>query len=186
MNISVKEIVCEAAQVLGLSEWVNSYLNGEESAVGQRDTEILIECFNRVQNEVALDYLPLIESELLRTETGKIPYSSLIKPAIRILQVKNEKGELAAFKLYPDFLETEKGKLEVYYTYSPAEQTIEGVCEYGAEVPKRLFVYGMAAEYSLIAGELEAAGVWDKKYKDAINAVYKLPPAKKLRSRRWV
>ena len=186
MDISVRETVLETAQVLGLSEWVESYLNGDVSEIGEKDTQILVDCFNRVQNELALDYLPLTAEDELITATGMIPYAALTNPVIRIIGVEDEEGEAVKFKLFPDYMETHKGRVKVVYAYSPLEQDIDGVCAYKMAVSKRLFVYGMAAEYSLIVGENEKASVWDKKYREAVNAAYKLRPVKKLRSRRWV
>ena len=186
MKISVREVVREAAQVLGLSEWVENYLSEGDSEEGQKDTEILVECFNRVQNELALDYLPLTAEDEVLTATGVIAYADLANAVTRVLCVENDRGESVAFKLFPDRLETQAGKVKVFYAYAPSEQDIEGACEYETAVSKRLFVYGMAAEYALIAGENETASVWDKKYKDAINAAYKIRPVKRLRSRRWV
>ena len=186
MEISVKETVREAAQVLGISEWVESYLEGGASTEGEKDTQILVECFNRVQDELALDYLPLTAEDVLISATGVVAYMYLSNAVTRILSVEDEFGEALEYKLFPDRLETKAGMIKVHYTYAPKEQDIDGVCEYKTLVSKRLFVYGMAAEYALIAGEKEAASVWDKKYKEAIRAAYRLQPAKKLRSRRWV
>ena len=186
MKISVKETVREAAQVLGISECVESYLSGEDSEIGQKDTELLVDCFNRVQNELALDYLPLTAEDEFVTATGIISYAHLTNAVTRILCVENGSGESIAFKLFADRLEAQPGKVKVYYAYAPADRDINGFCEYETDVSKRLFVYGMAAEYALIAGENEAASVWDKKYKEAVNAAYKIRPGKKLRSRRWV
>ena len=186
MDISVRETVRETAQVLGISEWVEGYLDGEASEIGEKDTEILVDCFNRVQNELAVDYLPLTAEDELITATGIIPYVALNNSVVRIICVENEEGESVRFKLFPDYLETNSGKVKVFYTYSPPQQGIDGVCAYKTAVSKRLFVYGMAAEYSLIVGENEKASAWDRKYKEAVNAAYKLRPVKKLRSRRWV
>ena len=72
------------------------------------------------------------------------------------------------------------------YAYSPTEKNIDKESDYQTAVSERLFLYGMAAEYCLAEGEFEAAGIWDKKYKEAIAAAYRLRPVKRLRSRRWV
>ena len=186
MKISVKEAVRETAQVLGIFEWVEDYLGGGDSEMGEKDTNVLVECFNRVQNELALDYLPLMAEDELMSATGVIAYTELAHPATRILCVEDAEGESVEFKLFPNRLETQEGKVKVFYSYAPTEQNIDGVCEYETGVSKRLFVYGMAAEYALIAGENDKASVWDKKYKEAVNAAYKLRTVKKLRSRRWV
>ena len=186
MEISVVEMVRATAQVLGISEWVDNHLDGGSSKEGKKDTEILVECFNRVQNELALDYLPLTAENIVVTSTGVIDYSKLSYAPTRILSVEDEYGESVKFKLFPDRLETQAGKVKVLYAYAPEEQDIDGACEYKTSVSKRLFVYGMAAEYALIVGEKEAAYMWDKKYKDAVHAAYKVRAGKTLRSRRWI
>ena len=186
MKISVKEAVCEAAQALGIWEWVQAYLDGGDSEMGEKDTNVLVECFNRVQNELALDYLPLLAEDELMTATGVIAYTELMHPATRILCVENEVGESVKFKLFPNRLETQEGKVKVFYAYAPTEQDIDGVCEYETGVSKRLFVYGMAAEYFSACGLFEEAAVWDRKYKAAIEAAYKKRPSRKIRSRRWI
>ena len=186
MEISVVELVHAAAQVLGISEWVEAHLGGGISEEGKKDTEILVECFNRVQNELALDYLPLKAEDILVTSTGVIGYDMLSRAAVRIISVEDESGESVKFKLFPDRLETQAGRVKVLYAYTPQEQDIDGACEYKTSVSKRLFIYGMAAEYALITGEKEAAYAWDKKYKDAVNAAYQIRSGKKLPSRRWV
>lgn len=186
MKISVKNAVRAAAQALGIADGVEAYLENGSDGVGKKDTELLVECFNRVENELALDYLPLTAEDELVTATGEVPYSGLTYPAARILCVEDGDGNSLKYKLFPDRLETQSGKVKIIYTYSPSEKSIDGTSDYQTGASERLFVYGIAAEYSLAAGELEAASAWDKKYKEAIEAAYRLRPVKRLRSRRWV
>ena len=186
MKISVKNAVCAAAQTLGIADGVEAYLENQTDEVGKKDVELLVECFNRVENELALDYLPLTTEDVIVTATGEVPYLALAYPAARILCVEDENGNSLKYKLFPDRLETQVGKVKVIYTYTPSEKNVNGVSDYQTAVSERLFVYGIAAEYSLAVGELEAASVWDKKYKEAIEAAYRLRPVKRLRSRRWV
>ena len=186
MKISVKAAVRTAAQMLGVGEGVDAYFDGGETEEGKKDAELLLECFNRVENELALDYLPLIAEQELSSLSGDVMYAQLSKPAVRILCVEDEEGNCLKYRLFPDRLKTQAGGLKVIYAYSPAEKSFDGVSDYQTVASERLFVYGMAAEYALAQGELEAASVWDKKYKEAIEAAYRLPSAKRLRLRRWI
>lgn len=186
MKVLVKDAVRAAARAIGILDGVNAYLNGEENEQGERDTELLVECFNRVENELALDYLPLVAEDRITTTAGAVEYTQLRKPAARILSVEDGNGNTQKYRLYPDRLETVTGKVKIVYAYTPSEKGLDGESEYQTAVSQRLFVYGMAAEYSLAVGELESASAWDKKYKEAIQAAYRRRPAARIIARRWV
>ena len=183
--MTVKEIIIAAATELGIADEVRAFVNGE-SEEGKPKAEALLRCFNLVENELALDYLPLYAEEVLETETGAVYYAELEKTAVRIVGIEDEWGNSVAFKLFPEYLKTQAGKICVRYTYTPAEKDMDGESDFTLYASVRLFAYGVAAEYALANGEFEEAAVWDKKYKDAITAAYKLRSVKKIRSRRWV
>ncbi len=186
MTITVKDAVKETAQSVGLGEEVENYFDGATTTVGENAVNLLLRCFERVENELALDYLPLLAEDEVVSGTGVVNYADLQKPAARILCVENEWGESLKYKLFPTYLKTEAGKVKIIYAYAPTAKTIEGASEYDTLVSKRLLVYGMAAEYSLAVGELTAAKIWDKKYKEGVQAAYKVGACKRLRSRRWI
>lgn len=186
MKISVKAVVRATAQTLGVAEGVEDYLAGKDTEAGKRDMELLLQCFNRVENELALDYLPLLAEDEMLASTGVVRYAELTYPAVRVFCVEDGDGEALKYTLFPDRLETSSGKVKVVYAYTPKEKTIDEDSDYQTAVSERLFLYGMAAEYCLAEGELEAAAVWDKKYKEAVAAAYRLRPVKRIRSRRWV
>ncbi len=191
MTITVDAAVRMAAQILGIEEGVNAAIDGESTEVGERDKNLLLTAFHTVENELALDYLPLLASITLTTETGEIPYSNLHAAAARILSVTSEDGEEVGFEIYPQYLKTKAGRVTVKYAYAPSEKSIDGISEYNTLVSKRLFAYGMAAEYSLAVGELTAASVWDKKYKESLLLLQEekelsLSHGVKIPERRWV
>lgn len=186
MKVSVKSAVRAAAQVLGIAENVEAYINREETEEGREDTTLLLKCFNRVENELALDYLPLIAEDEVLSSTGVVQYAELTYPAVRVLSVEDDEGNLLKYKLFPNRLEARSGRMKIVYAYTPTEKTLDGESDYQTAVSERVFVYGMAAEYSLMQGELEAARIWDKKYKEAVTAAYRLRPTKRIRSRRWM
>ena len=186
MKVSVKASVRAAAQMLGVADGVEGYLEGEQTEEGKKDAELLLDCFNRVENELALDYLPLVAEDELISSTGVVAYAELAYPVARILRVEDGDGNSLRYKLFPDRLEMQSGALKIVYAYSPNRKEMDGESDYQTGVSERLFVYGMAAEYSLAVGEFEAASVWDRKYKETIAAAYKARPVKRIRSRRWL
>ena len=76
--MTVKEVLDCAAFLLGKEE-TQAYLNQSEAEGTpqvQRETELLLRCYNIVENEIALDYLPLTAEESFIAENGTIPYTS--------------------------------------------------------------------------------------------------------------
>lgn len=183
--MTVKECIAAAAVELGIGDEVRDCLDGT-STVANGDVENLLQCFNLVENELALDYLPLHAEDTLETQTGTVRYAELSQPAVRILGVRDEAGAEIAYRLFPEYLKAQAGKLTVRYTYTPKAKTLSGRSDYTLYASVRLFAYGMAAEYAAASGQYEAAAVWDKKYKAAITAAYRTHKAKKIRARRWV
>ena len=126
MKISVKAVVRATAQTLGVAEGVEDYLAGKDTEAGKRDTELLLQCFNRVENELALDYLPLLAEDEMLASTGVVRYAELTYPAVRVFCVEDGDGESLKYTLFPDRLETSAGKVKVVYAYNPTEKTIDG------------------------------------------------------------
>ncbi len=181
--MTVKEVLYQAALLVGATD-AATFLDGSSTA-GENEANVLLRCLNFVENEVALDYLPLCSEETFESETGVIPFEKLALAATRIVSVKDESGNSVAFKSFPDYIKTQPGKVTVAYTYTPKEKALGDEMEYSRLASKRLFAYGVAAEYCLACGLYEEAAVWDKKYKEAIGAAYEAHPPRRLASRRW-
>ena len=182
--MTVKECIITAATELGIVNEVQAYLEGT-STDGKKNAELLLACFNLVENELALDYLPLYAEDEMRSDTGKIEFSKLSMSAVRILRVSDEWGNSVRFQLFPTYLKTQPGTVRVAYTYTPEQKVLTGESDFKLQASVRLMAYGMAAEYTLATGLFEEHAVWDKKYKESIAAAYKARPCRKMRSRRW-
>lgn len=180
--MTVKECIELTAIQLGIAEEVKAFLSGE-SEVGKKNCEVLLACFNLVENELALDYLPLIAEDEMQTETGCIEYSALKHAPVRVTKVTDEWEQSIPFKIFPAYLKTQPGKARVHYTYAPESKTLEDESDFLSSA--RLFSYGMASEYCMATGLFEEASVWDKKYKEAIESAYRAQPCARIRSRRW-
>ena len=184
-TITVKDAILTASTELGFVDKVEAYFNGT-SQEAEAEVEALLRCFQLVENELALDYLPLYAEEEVETETGAVPYSAFSRAVVRVVKVTDEWGNEAPFTLFPEYLKTQGGKWKIRYAYSPEKKTLDGESDYHLHVSARLLAYGMATEYALAQGMFEEASVWDKKYKDAITATYRANPCRVIRSRRWV
>lgn len=182
--MTVKEIILAAATELGIAEKVEAYITSGATD-GEAEAKALLTCFNLVENEVALDYLPLLAEEELESETGAIYYASLSREPVRVIGVRDEWGNDVPFTLFPEYLKTQPQRVRLRYTYLPKAKTFNDKSDFILNASVRLFAYGVAAEYSLAGGLFEEAAVWDKKYKDAIKAAYASKPARRMRSRRW-
>lgn len=183
--MKVKDCMLLAAELLGIRAEVDANLSGSTS-IGVTETEKLLHCFNLVENELALDYLPLLAEDELETDTGAVLFSEFAHSPVRIVKVLDGNGETLDFTLFPEFLKTAAGKIKVRYTYAPKTKEVDGESDFTLGVSERLIALGMVSEYSISVGLYEEASVWEKKYKDAIAAAYKTKGAKRIQSRRWV
>lgn len=183
--MTVIECINATAVELGIGERVREYLEGI-SDDGKEDVNALLRCFNLVENELALDYLPLYAEEELVSETGAVYFSELENKPVRIVEVRDFTGQQTAYRLFPEYLKTTAGQITVRYTYAPEEKLLTGESDFKLFASVRLFAYGMASEYLTANGLFEEGAVWDKRYKDAIASAYRSKPARRIASRRWV
>lgn len=182
--MTVKEVLLTAAFELGMADGVQAYLDGT-SQESKAEVESLLKCYNLVENELALDYLPITAEDEVWTDTGVVYFSELAQRVVRIVRITDAWGNETPFTLYPEYVKTQPGRVKISYTYVPKEKTLDAECEHMRYVSERLMAYGIATEYALASGLFEEAAVWDKKYKDAIAAAYRAKPKAKIHSRRW-
>lgn len=182
--MTVKDIVMLAATQLGIAQDVQDVID-EKSGADTKVVSLLVECFNIVENELALDYLPLYAEDEVTSDTGKIEFSTLSQAAVRILRVEDKWGNSLPFKLFPAYLVTQPETVKITYTYTPKKKTIAGDSDYTLFASERLFSYGIAAEYCMAMGLYEESAVWDKKYKEGIEAARNGGKNARIASRRW-
>ena len=137
--MTVKEIILAAATELGIAEKVEAYITSGATD-GEAEAKALLTCFNLVENEVALDYLPLLAEEELESETGAIYYASLSREPVRVIGVRDEWGNDVPFTLFPEYLKTQPqrvlaiGEIAVSMTSTPASTAFIRVIEASPEV----------------------------------------------------
>lgn len=184
--VMVNDAIVAAATELGIVDEVIAFLESDVET-GKEATERLLHCFNLVENELALDYLPLKAETEMETETGVIHFSKLDRDVVRILKVQDEWGNEVPFKVFPEYVKTQQsGIVKITYAYTPKAKKLGEQSDFTLYASARLFAYGMAAQYALEIGSFEENAVWEKKYKDALKRTYRLYSGKVIRSRRWV
>ena len=183
--MKVIDIIIAAATELGMEERVRAYLSGD-SVEGETDARSLLRCFNLVENELALDYLPLIAEDDFETATGAVAFEKFKHKVARVLKVTDKAGQAVPFKIFPSYVKVDAGEWVITYSYMPEEKSFTDESDYMTGASILLFVYGIAAEYLLAAGAFEESAVWDKKYKESIAAAYRAKPALRMASRRWI
>ncbi len=179
----VKEVVALAAANLGREDLVQA-----AGSLTRPSGELisLLRCYNLVENEIALDYLPLKREETLAVTDGRVQYSQFSFAPVDIFSVKRG-GRECAFTLYSDGVTVEgEGEATVLYAYSPAEKTWEDCGEYDGKVSKRLMSFGVACEFCLSRGQFSEAAVWQKRFQEALRAASLRRTRRSVRSRRWV
>lgn len=182
--MTVQEIIILASRYLRVDEEVEGYLSSAKPE-GQIITETLLKYFNIVENELALDYLPLIAEDVVSTTTGQVDFSKLSKSAVRILSVKDKDGNSLKYDLFTQYLVAQSGELTIRYTYTPTPKGLYEEAEYKLYASCRMIAYGIVTQYYYVNGMFDEGEIWNKKYREAIAAVYRANPAGVIASRRW-
>jgi len=182
--MTIKEILIVVSRYIGKEKEVGAYLDSANPE-GQLITETLLKIFNIVENELALDYLPLIAEDVVSTTTGQVDFSKLSKAAVRILSVKDEDGKSVKYDLFTQYLVAQPGELKIRYTYTPTIKGFYQETDYKLYASSRMIAYGMVAQYYYVNGMFDEGEIWNKKYREAIAAAYRASPAGVVASRRW-
>ena len=183
--MTVREIVFTAARELGIYDEVMKYVDGV-SQDGKNNAEMLLDCFNIVENELALDYFPLYTEEKLSNPTGQLQYSRFTKTPVRITKVCDAEGQEIAYELFASYLKTQTGLIGVAYAYTPNKKDFTDSSDFILQVSDRLIIYGVLSQYCLAMGFCEQAAIWDTKYKESIETTYRMGKGGRMASRRWI
>lgn len=188
--MTVREIAEETAVLLGRMD-LFTYLNGTEACDNatelEKESEILVRCINIVLNEIANEYVPLKKMVEVVTENGIVSYDDFGEVVLDIVEITDDYGNKIKYKLYPEYLKTKPGSVNIEYTYLPDKKTLEDEIGYkNGRVSGRIVAYGTAGEYCLINGNYEEAYMWDKRYKDSLTYVTGARKKLNLKVGRWI
>lgn len=185
--MEVKQAIISALKILNRGDLAeslrsNTPLDGE----GKETVNVLIYCFNAVEDELARKYFPLTAKEQLSSKDGKFYYTAFAHPPVKIKSIKAGDSEVK-YQLEPLYAAVNEKIITVEYEYAPSKKDIGDESELGERVSENLVACGIAAEYSLINGEIEQAELWEKKYRKLIDGAQSaLPKGGAIPPRRWV
>ncbi len=184
--MQVRQIAALAAECLGRDDLAESARSATDSAHGE--TASLLRCYNLVENEIALDYIPLIEEERLAVQNGGVSFSRLRFAPVELRRVSDDEGSKIAFSLFPDRIAVKPSVLfvKIRYSYSPPQKSWDDECAFHEKISPRLIAQGIAGEFCLAHGLFAEAAVWDKRYRESLRAAHVVRRTLSVRARRWV
>ena len=185
--MQVSDVIISALNLLGRNELSKALSeNAELDEEGTETVNTLLYCYNAVEDELARKYVPLNAKEDLTSYSGKFYYKDFAHPPVKIKRVLSGGNEID-YQLLTEYMAVNATKITVEYEFAPSKKQLDGVSDFGLEISEHLLALGMAAEYCLINGEIEAAELWESKYRSQIDfAQSRLPSCKSLPPRRWV
>lgn len=186
--MTVKEVLALAAEHLGRADLLKELEALPENTAPKGELASLVRCYNLVENELSVDYLPLKAEEVLEAEEHMVAWSSFSYAPAGVRSVLRMGGE-TAFEPRKEGLylpSVASGRVRVRYCYSPEPKGIDDEGELGGRVTARLLSFGVAREFCLSRGMFEEAKLWDSRYQDAVRAVGLPRRALSVRPRRWV
>ncbi len=184
--MKVRNIMVLAAQLCGRRELAD-YLAGKSAAdagLAESEAELMLRCYNLTENEIALDYLPLWESEAFCSD-GQILYVAFSKAPVEIQRVSDRAGNKLSFTVQADGIRVRAGEAIVTYSHRPKVKAQEDDAELNRKGDARLLALGTACEFSLMNGAFDAAAVLDKRYRDALACACR-ERGGRMKLRRWV
>lgn len=185
--VLVKNAVMSALKLAGREEIADALMHGYIMTDEQTEAvSTMLYCFNAVEDELARKYIPLTKRDEVLAFDGKFAYTALAYTPVRIKRVMVN-GVDVEYELFAQYLTADARKVVIEYEYTPDKKTIEGMSEFTSGVSEYMLALGAAAEYCFINGEVEAAGIWEAKYRREIDSAQKkLPCGGIIPPRRWV
>lgn len=186
--MQVKQLLADVMRMVGRPDAAESCENSSSlSAEVTRMQRAMLLCLNAVADELARGYFPVKAAESLTSASGEYAFSSFGHTPYRILKVKSG-GQEIDWTYQPSKLICAQTAIEVEYEYVPDAFELTDEFSYpDPAVGVGLVACGVAAEYMLIVGDVESAGMWESRYRAEIDRQLSLRPVSgRVPIRRWL
>jgi len=178
------EVLDTAIMYLNLSDEIR--VTGDRTPLTNKKLKTLIRCANVIISEIASDYLPLKEKQIVTVIDNKVSYQSFDRRVIDVEKVIKD-DEIIPFTVYPNYLEIEsEGEVEILYHYLPQEISLDDEVPYGVNLSPVTLASGIAAEYSLVNNMYEEALSFERKFKEGLINNMSSPKSRYIKARRWL
>lgn len=187
--MNVRNIIKLTATYLQLTDILNSQPYGTlqpDSAVNKH-TSFILTCVNLVNSTLAAEYVKIKKTATVSSVEGKINFSSISSTGLcDILSVKDAFGNSVVYKIFPNYLKTVSGEVEVTYFALPEQVGLDdNITSYAVKINERIFAYGVVSEYCYINGQFDDATIWDARFKNSLQNVLSKKGEIKIKNRRW-
>ena len=190
--MSIKEILMLAARNLGRED-LAAHIAQEPTTAPQsvelaEEAACMLRCYHLVENEIALEHVPLERTEQLTVSDGTIAYSQFAAAPVDIVCVCDVRGAALGYTAEGTGLRLAAAvaEAEVTYSYAPPQGDFDDAPAFCDKISARLLSFGVAAEFLLTAGRYEEAAMWDERYRRALRAACAARGALRMPGRHWV
>lgn len=184
----VKEIIKKVVNFTNNYELSKSMELGEYTDTQQREIDLLVDCVNLTNSNIATNYIHLIKTKDVYNGTGTIQYSKITNEMIyNIISVTTKLGTKIDFNVRSEGIETKMGDVRITYSYFPSDVNLEDkILSYPTKVNERIFVFGVISEYYYAKGVFDEAQIWEEKFKLEMRNLMRSPSTKTIKKRRWL
>lgn len=185
--MTVRDIIKLVCEFVGERELL-AKLKSEQTQLTSREQEkldIMVDCFNLVNQEIASDYLPFLTKEVIDIDNSILNFSELKKVVVNIYEIKNRFGINLKFKSFPSYVEIKGHAKQIVYSFLPADLVFEDEVEVFNGLSARVYAYGVASEFLLIDGLSEDAEIWEERFKESLFMLSRKRGEHRLLERSW-
>ncbi|MDE5756090.1 MAG: hypothetical protein K2I23_03290 [Clostridia bacterium] len=171
-----------------------TYLGDEDASINTQTAQhpklkLLVKCANLVIKEIATEYVPLIEEEIVEVNGGKISYDALLHKVAEVRKVQDvDRGLTSNFYCVPTHckvLNDGVKKARIVYSYIPLDIDIEDDCPLPPVVSAKTLALGICAEYSMISGMYEQSVMYSDRFKQDMRTAVRKKGEIRVKPRRW-
>ncbi|MBE7087726.1 MAG: hypothetical protein E7369_05460 [Clostridiales bacterium] len=182
--MTVQDVVKLSATYLD-KENVLNYLEGKGEG-SPTEVNSLTVCANVVINELACTYIPMIKSETIKVNDGKLYFNDLTETPLKIVKVCDKDGKELAHTFYPKYLAVDSDCVSIEYKYMPPNLGLTDKIDYEeTSVPVRLLAFGTIAEYALLERDFDKSVMWRNRYNSLLTEMIS-PKNVKIRGRVFI
>ena len=180
----ILKLVCEFVGERDIAQKIENSQELQERE--QQKIDLMLNCFNLVNQEIASEYLPFLQKEEIDVKDGVLNFATLKNKVINVYEIKNRFGLNLRFRNYPNFVEVFGRGRWVVYSFLPEDKTLDEEVEMFCGLTGRVYAYGVASEYLLIDGVSDDAEIWEERFKESLFVLSRKRGEHKLPARSWV
>ena len=134
-----------AAESIGRTDLTSAIESAYSAAVSSGtspsgEAAALLRCYRLVENEVALDHLPLRAQDTLLPVDGYVQFSDFSHSPVDVIEVRDAQGSKTEFEVLASrlYVGTGSGSVTIDYTYVPEQPKISDETAFSDKVSARL------------------------------------------------